>query len=464
MENRGVIMDFLFFYEHENREYENLLLLKRLLQHRGYCVNISHISAWGYGWHMLFSNPEVIVVPWLRDNDNLYQFTRFLRKKTFKIVNLQMEQIYSRNGESSNITVIQGRAKDAFHLCWGQHSKHQLLRWGIKESNICVVGAVQMDLFNSAFSDFFISRSILAKEFGLDESKHWRLFISSFSYAYISDDEMKMNIDYFGNHTEFIIISQNSRKQLLKWYEDVLLDHTDVLLIYRPHPSEMIDEKLLELERKYKNFRVISAYSIRHWICVSDTIDNWYSTSIGEIYFAEKKCHILRPEPIPEKHEVEIMIGAQFITSYEDFKKTFDKNTNSVDFFPVSVETIKTFYDNCEGVLSSERVCNCLERLLYGIGEPGIISTPINGNKKKCSRMIISSLLGDIVRRLNVRLSRFIPIRRDIFRNLENKNLRQRKRTSDIEKKLNCFIDAYINKKNEYMQAEWNIRCHDTRK
>lgn len=441
-------MDFLFFYEHENREFESLLLIKRILQWRGYCVGISHVSARGYGWHTLFSAPKVVIVPWFRYDDNVYKYTRFLRKKVNKIVNLQMEQIYSNYGVDTGLVTTQGLAKEGYHLCWGEHSKERMLSRGIQDSHTHICGAVQLDFFHPAFAGYFKSRLELAGEYNLDESKQWRMFISSFAYATYTKETLQHLKDNFGDYSEFAHVSRISREKILNWYEKVLPVRKDVLFIYRPHPSETADERLLGIERRFGNFKVISNYSIRHWIVACNVIDTWYSTSIAEVYFAKKNCHILRPEPIPNKYEVEIMANAQFINTYSDFIKTFDNNALSEKPFPIPEEHLKLYYEQCNECLSAERICDYLEKVLHNDSYSADYYLGLIGNKKKYYRVVITSLLGDIIYHLGVRLSRIIPIRKDILRNLEDKNIGRRKKLQEMEKTLSPYIDNYLNTKN----------------
>lgn len=440
-------MDFLFFYEHESREYENLLLLKRILKKRGYSAKISHVSKWGYGWHMLFSAPKVVIVPWLRYDDNVYKYTHFFRKKVNKLANLQLEQIYNEFDILTKLNLIQGLAREGYHICWGENSKNRMISCQISEKHTNICGAVQMDFFHPAFAGYFKSKSQLAEEFQLDESMHWRLFISSFSYANCSQEVLQHLKDNFGDYSEFADISKRSKEMLLNWYEDVLSVKKEIVFIYRPHPSEITDERLLEIERKYNNFKVISAYSIKHWIVACDAIDTWYSTSIAEIYFAKKNCNILRPKQMPDELEVEIMAKAQFINTYTDFIKTFDNNYLNDSEFPIKEEDINRYYSYCNERLSAERLCDYLEKVLTDQSYETDYYSGLVGDKNKYNRMIITSLIGGFIRYFNSRLSSFIPIRKDILRNLEKANIGQRKRMRETEIILNIYIDEYLDNK-----------------
>ena len=54
---------------------------------------------------------------------------------------------------------------------------------------------------------------------------------------------------------------------------------------------------------KHSNFHLITNYSVKQWITVSDTLFSWMSTSIAEIYFANKSCFVVRPFPIEWEYD-----------------------------------------------------------------------------------------------------------------------------------------------------------------
>ena len=100
------------------------------------------------------------------------------------------------------------------------------------------------------------------------------------SYYYSIDDWGKEKTD------ERIEIDTKSRDIIVKWIEEYTKEN-DCEIIYRPHPGELVNNKLKILSSKHKNIKIIHENSIRTWIKNSDKIHTWYFTLITEIYFSE---------------------------------------------------------------------------------------------------------------------------------------------------------------------------------
>ena len=56
--------------------------------------------------------------------------------------------------------------------------------------NTPVTGAVMMDFLRPEFKGYFKDKETLCKEFGLDPAKQLHLYISSFGYASMTDQEV----------------------------------------------------------------------------------------------------------------------------------------------------------------------------------------------------------------------------------------------------------------------------------
>ena len=128
---------------------------------------------------------------------------------------------------------------------------------------------------------------------------------------------------------------------MLKWFDKVL-NETDDYIIYRPHPHEVESEKIKRLSLKHDNFICISDYSIRQWIRVCDSIFTWCSTSIVDVYYAKKKCCVIRPIPFPKDMEYRIYLDQKIVSSYEEFKTVLFENKQ----YDVVGTTIEEYYSN----------------------------------------------------------------------------------------------------------------------
>ena len=387
-------LDFLIFYEHEQREIDSVLLLRECLLMKGYSCDFSSTGTWGYWRKILFSRPKVVIVPWLRYNTNVAQFTAFLLKRRIKIVNLQWEQIYNKRNLDLGLTLISGEAIHAMHLCWGKKSYERLLKEGINQKDLKITGPIHLDFARMGNSICF-SKEYLSQEFNLPLTRKWRLFISSFRHATLPQFYLDNLYKKYGDMSEFVRVSKLSRDIILQWYECALQKYPEFIFIYRPHPSEYADKRLNLLTKKYRNFHVISKYPIRHWILNADIIDTWYSTSIAEIYVLQKTCFILRPVEIPDEYEVEIMKDASFVTEKNDFIKSF---TSSNNVFPISKSVLNSFYEIDDNEFSVIRIANTLIEVLnnqsyYYDYKSNVFNT---GFLFRFLKIIITSFIGDI--------------------------------------------------------------------
>ena len=164
------------------------------------------------------------------------------------------------------------------------------------------------------------TKETLCREFGLDPAKQLHLYISSFGYASMNDDEVAELSKMAGtDFTGFAKTNRVSMQETLRWFDEYLGAHPEVELVYRRHPSEWNSPALEELAKKRPNFHVIFADSVKQWIVAADSISIWMSTAIAEVYMAGKSCHILRPVPIEHEYDPVIYKDAHYVTRYDEF-------------------------------------------------------------------------------------------------------------------------------------------------
>lgn len=362
-QNKKSQIDFLFNYEHKVREIESLCLIRSELEKRGYSVEFSctydveriNFTAW--------RKAKVVVTPALYDNACLFAFVYRIAGACRKVVNLQWEQAMS-NFDEADPNFFQnptGFAKEAVHLCWGNEPRNRLLRAGIADDRALVVGPVQMDILRPEFKELYIPKEEMARRFNLNINNEWILFISSFTYVNMGNEEFDTEVKCLGERLyDFLQISIVSKNEVLKWLEAGALNYTDKVFIYRPHPSEKGDIVLEQMEAKYSNFRVIRDLPIKHWISSCDKILTWYSTSVAEVYFSNKNCAILRPITIPFEWDVSIYRGAEMITDKDVFLKSLKTKAFS---FPLNKSIIGDYFDVNE-IPSHIRISNLLEQVL----------------------------------------------------------------------------------------------------
>ncbi|MDL2219698.1 hypothetical protein LJC04_05135, partial [Ruminococcaceae bacterium OttesenSCG-928-O06] len=146
------------------------------------------------------------------------------------------------------------------------------------------------------------------------------LYISSFGYASMSDDEVQELSDMAGtDFAAFADVNRHSMATTLHWFDRYLTDHPDVQLVYRRHPSEWEHPALREMEQKHPGFHVIFEEGVKQWIHVADHIYVWMSSAVAEVYFARKSCVVVRPAPVPHQFDPVIYKNCAAAASYDEF-------------------------------------------------------------------------------------------------------------------------------------------------
>jgi hypothetical protein len=335
------------------------------LVRRGYTVELASTYEEGRVQQLMKYKARVVITSALYDNACLDYFVYSIAGFCKKVVNLQWEQILTNEDEShpSFYQNPKGYAKEALHLCWGEETRRRLLRAGVSSNKALVVGPVQMDTLRPEFNILYLNKGELAKSFSLDEKKEWVLFISSFSFVNMSNDEYNLIAKAVGNRiSDFKDISTLSKIEVVKWLLLAINKFPNKLFIYRPHPSENDDEMLTKISTEHQNFRVIKDLPIKQWIKCCDKFFTWYSTSSAEVFFSNKSCSILRPVPIPYNWEVTTFNNARVISSVGDFLKEVDNNGS---VFPLDPDVFsKYYYQAKDNYPSYMKICDVLERVI----------------------------------------------------------------------------------------------------
>ena len=192
-----------------------------------------------------------------------------------------------------------------------------------------------------------------------------------FNYHIIPKDDIRVEVWYGVNCFDLseIIAEQVFEKtrdgyhSMLDWIEE-FLKQNDSEFIYRPHPSENNCERLEEIEKKYPNFHINRAYSVKQWAKISDRVNLWISTSNAEICSLGVDYSIIRPYPIPELFEMESLRNEEYVTTLEEF---IDLNTNipepSRERVRARLDKLSYFYDYDESKPAFVRIADCLEAI-----------------------------------------------------------------------------------------------------
>jgi len=280
------------------------------------------------------------------------------------VVNLQWEQSLTNHDEADPNFYQNPKeyARDALHLCWGEEVRNRLSRSGVSSNKAIVVGPSQMDILRPEFNDLFLNKDDIAREFNLNSTSEWVLFISSFTFVNMTDEEYSRERQCMGDRLDdFRHLSIVSKQEIIKWLELALMEYPDKIYIYRPHPSENGDESLIAMAAKYPNFYIIKDLSVKQWIKSSDKILTWYSTSAAEVFFSGKSCSILRPIPIPNEWEVSIYRNATLISDPGVFLCDMAVNNSP---FPLDAFLVREYYQVEKSSPSYSRICDVLEEVI----------------------------------------------------------------------------------------------------
>lgn len=339
-------LDFLILYEHVVREYESLLLLKLELERRGYSVEIHQLLDRKKLKYVTWNRPKVLVSSCMYDDEAINSHVYNNVGKCRKVVNLHWEQMLSDTQEEGAWFNFSGNAKRCVQTCWGSLTQKRLMAHGMEQKNCPVTGAVMMDFLRPEFNGYFKTKQQLCQEFGLDPNKKLLLYISSFGYASMSEQEVKELSEMAGeDFTGFAHTNKVSMEQTLAWFDRYLAEHPDEQLVYRRHPSEWKCAELEQLAKRRPNFHIIFADSVKQWITAADNIFIWMSTAIAEVYFAQKSCHILRPVPIEHQFDPVIYKNAHYVTDYDQFEQAAQQENPP---FPIEKEIIEGYFDNTD--------------------------------------------------------------------------------------------------------------------
>lgn len=355
-------VDFIIRYEHKVRELESIMLLKLELERRGYTVRL--ICNYDYK-DVNNYNPKVLVVPAIYSDGQLYG-DWYNYGLIHKIANLQWEQLIGIKEEEdiNGYHNINGIGTQVITFCWGKKSYDRLVNSGLENNKAKVVGQINTDLLRGEFKQLLYTKDILSAKYGIDGKKRWYLFISSFAYCEMDEQQAKMSEAQLGKEDfdAFKDASYKSRDAILDWFEKKLVSCPETLIIYRPHPDETQKcERLKSMAQNYDNFKMVSQEAIKHWVNACDKVYNWFSTGIIDAVVLNKPIRMLRPIEIKEDLDYRLMHNSRQLKNEEDFENDFN-NLEIEEVF--ESELLKSYYFLPENYVYKE-ICDKLEELLH---------------------------------------------------------------------------------------------------
>lgn len=358
------MLDILICYEILPREIENISLLQYELKRRGYSCEITQVDSYEafFKYNRRKNRAKVVVAPWLRYDINIYRFWRLADQNKI-ILNLQWEQIYSKDYIEIELKAIESETKNAYHICWGKNTQERLCDIGIDKSHLPITGAIQMDYGNKLFSEYYMSKDEISQKCNLDFNKKWILYISSFGFT----EDRDFSEDNERGFSEYIIsqikLNKESQKLTLDWIEKYLKSN-DCEFIYRPHPTERTNLRLNEMEAQYENFHIISEHSVKQWAKVCERVNLWMSTSNAEILSLGVNYYVVRPVAIPDGLEMESLQFEKKITEYDDFEKYNNFNEDVCMSVDEKLKNLQFYYSYSPENPAYIKVVDYIEQLL----------------------------------------------------------------------------------------------------
>lgn len=439
-------VDVLFLYETRVRELENICLLKYELERRGYTVAVQNT------WNELAQKklrPKYdakVVVTHAMYHDGIYQFVKSIVGKAPKIVNMQCEQIGTIGDRDSKKSryVLTGVAKQSMNICWGDVTVKRLTEDSkIDDRHIRKTGNVSLDFCREELRGYYKDRNTLLETYNIPADKSVNLFISSFSYVNLPEEMVKQS-DVAGRD-EFIYLSNESFHKVLGWFDRLLTEMDDQVIVYRPHPAEAENKDLLKMCEKFPGrFYVVREESVKQWIYACDKVYSWFSTSAVEAYAFHVPCAILRPHELPRHRELEVYEGSSFITEYDVFRTSILEGvTNSL-----KKEVFEQYY-SMEDRLSYQRVADAIEDVyqddayLIDFDDPNDKKDPFCLKVKKMIRGAVS-LVADCLPEKSKLLAKYKTKKTSskYAQQLQKSNYASPEEILEIQKKLAKLLDG----------------------
>ena len=360
-------LDFLFIYEHKVRELENLCLMKYELDRRGYRTKIFYIDD---AQNALADTPiyhaKVVCTMACYDNYTLFWHTkRFVKFE--KVIDLQWENIVYTKDEQREDAYKNywGIGKDVVHVSWGEQNVKRLLNAAhLDKKKVKLTGHVGMDFLRKPLNRYYISRKELFAEYDIPENKRVILFASPYYGDCLSEEYIAGMCKAFGEDwTEYYEFMCESQKIVLKWFEKICKEFSDIIVIFRPHPGHP-SVMANELTKRCTNFRIISDKSVKQWIVACDKIYTGNSSVVVEAFFARKMCQLLFPLPTTPGFELQLIADSRKIMTYDEFcrsvfaeKETFptpEKSIEDIYLIDWEIPNYIKFADMAEDVLRAD--------------------------------------------------------------------------------------------------------------
>lgn len=249
--------------------------------------------------------PSVVAFPWFyEDDDGPIRRARKLWPRA-RYVNLAWEQVLQNINESVKTPHGELARTEVCHFAWGDFYRDLLVRYGVREDLVTVVGNPVYGLYRDPYRRYFEDKATLAARHGLDPAKRWLLVAENYGAAFYPDSHLEVMVARGASREEswgFREFARASLRTMCEWLRDLADPSIEIVLRPRPYtPRERFMGRLREaIGEPPAGLHVLQEGSVREWILASDAVVSSYSTSLIEAAIAEKPIAMLAPLPLPE--------------------------------------------------------------------------------------------------------------------------------------------------------------------
>jgi surface carbohydrate biosynthesis protein len=299
-------IDMLWLVEHKAREMDIACAVKSLIQAQ-HDVEITIKNMYFHAQDVMRNYiPRLVVFPYF------YRATDAMIREYINIwpgaihFNLAMEQVHYKAHLAMKAPGDDFTRQRVIHHAWGNFYRNYLAESGVPSARIFVNGNPVYQLYKKPYSKYFMQRSQLAQNNGIDPTKKWVFIPENYKWAFFSDAKLQSSVKRGGNLEEHIMMRafcRESLAQLLQWCNEAG-KHEELEIIFRPRPatnSQLMEDFFREqVGTPTKHLHFTKAETVREWILASDVVISSYSTSLIESAIAGKPIYMVEPLPIPE--------------------------------------------------------------------------------------------------------------------------------------------------------------------
>lgn len=299
-------IDVLWLLEHKAREMEIACAVKSLVQAR-YGMDIIIRNMYFHAKEVMGKYiPRVVVFPYFyRASDAMIKdYIRVWPGATH--FNLAMEQVHYKAHLMMKAPGDDFTRRRVIHHAWGDFYKNYIAESGVPTEHIFVNGNPVYQLYKKPYKEYFVRRTQLAQNNGIDPAKKWVFIPENYKWAFFSDVKLQASAKRGGDLEEHLMMRafcQESLAQLLQWCNEAG-KREELEIIFRPRPatnSQLMEDFFREhVGTPTKHLHFTKAETVREWILASDVVISSYSTSLIESAIAGKPIYMAEPVPIPE--------------------------------------------------------------------------------------------------------------------------------------------------------------------